>query len=350
MESNNKYSSAASSRCPDASTLWKYAHGKLSAMEQYDVELHAVDCPLCAAAVDGYGDVKDVPALKEVRNRLFSGSSFLWTAVSVVAGVMALWWVSNYFNSVQREPARFPPVSVLQDSLPESADAITSPALLNDSSVTLNSVSATPAELKTERLRRWGEELFMIEKRSVEPLQTVPVDAGVKKQSRFKVIYLEGLKVVEYQDRFADAKSLIEIDRGLHPRYANNADMKREAFFTDTDTVMYQDLLVDALRAFNLGACRQVVGQLQVIGDRYPDDQNVWFYSGMCEQRMGELKNALQHFSRMLNDETSPFYEEALWHTALCLEESGNKEEALKLFRRIADADGFYAAPAARRL
>jgi tetratricopeptide (TPR) repeat protein len=92
------------------------------------------------------------------------------------------------------------------------------------------------------------------------------------------------------------------------------------------------------------------VGQLKCIGEKYPDDQNVWFYSGMCEKNLGEYKAAIAHFSKMISDETSPFFEEALWHTALCYEEMNEKVTAAMLFKKIKEMDGYYSRQAAGKL
>ena len=87
-----------------------------------------------------------------------------------------------------------------------------------------------------------------------------------------------------------------------------------------------------------------------MIGEKYPDDQNVWFYSGMCAKNSGHLSEAIAFFGKMVSDESSPFHEEAMWHSALCYEESGDLASAMKLYRRIAEDEGFYSEAAARKL
>jgi hypothetical protein len=350
MESNKRNIFTSSGRCPDATQLWKYAHGKLTSHEQQNIELHALDCPFCEASVEGYKDVQKVPDLKGVRGKLFGRTSLFWPVISVGLGIVALLWVNYFFNISQQEPVKTLPVPEIIPEIGNHREVENERPVTFDSSSVLHSNTATPQQLKTERIRHWGDELFMIEKRGIVPLPSSDINARVKQRSRYKIIYMEGLKVIEYPDRVSGADPALEIDRGLHPRYANNTERGGEQIYSDTDTVLYIDLLRDALRAFNLGTCLQVVGQLKCIGEKYPDDQNVWFYSGMCEKNLGEYQTAVGHFSKMINDETSPFFEEALWHSALCYEEMNEKATAAVLFKKIKDMDGYYSRQAAGKL
>lgn len=351
MESSNKYNSGRSSACPDAARLWKYAHGKLPAAELFEVEHHALDCPLCAAAVEGYATVDHLPDLNSGRRNLFKGRNSWWTMAGIGFALLGILWAGGLFREAQRSSMDTEPLPPEDLSAPVQVQAKDTVHDLKPDSVTLVDVrNANPAAVSGERIRRWGDELFMIEKRGVENVPLGSVKAGVKGKSRMELVYIEGLKVAAYSDRLNGDGNELEVARSLHPRYANDHDRKGESFYSDTDTIRYRDLLTDALRAFNYGRCNQVLGQLKSIGDKYPDDQNVWFYSGMCAKNNGRADDAISFFATMVADESSPFHEEAMWHTALCFEQSGDMTNAMKFFRRIAEGDGFYAEAASRKL
>lgn len=265
--------------------------------------------------------------------------------------LIGILWAGGLFRNAQQQPASPEPGPA------DDVMAINPPAVFqqttssnSDSVTVVNIRKVVPSEVSVERRRRWGDELFMIEKRGVENVPVGLVKTGVKGRSKMDVVYIEGLKVAAYKDRLEGNGVELEVARNLHPRYANDRDPKQESFYADTDTILYRDLLTDALRAFNFGLCQQVMGQLKSINDRFPDDQNVAFYSGMCAKLNGQYADAISFFSKMSSDVTSPFHEEAMWHSALCYELEGDMTNAMKFFRRIAEDEGFYAEAAAKKL
>lgn len=353
MESSANNHNRAFSSCPDATRLWRYAHGKLSTAEQFEVEHHALGCHLCKSAIEGYASVERLPEMRSARERLFKGRSKWWTLAGISVAVLGILWSGGLFRSSQKWLAPSEPLPPDQTVAPAVVAPVEQDTLVevrNDSAQAIDIRHAKPSAVTTERLRRWGDELFMIEKRGVEVLPVTAVKPGVKGRSRMDIVYIEGLKVVMYKDRFNGDAQELEVARSLHPRFANDKEPKGEAFYADTDTILYRNLLTDALRAFNYGLCSQVLGQLKSIGDKFPDDQNVLFYSGMCAKNSGDFKHAVLFFSKMTADESSPFHEEAMWHAALCYEQLGDVVASMKLFRRIAEDEGFYSEAAAKKL
>ena len=353
MESSVNNGNRTSSSCPDATRLWRYAHGKLSTAEQFEVEHHALGCHLCRSSIEGYATVEQLPELGTARERLFQGRSTWWTFAGLSIAVLGILWSGGLFRSTQTGLPPADPLPPVEAVPPVVASVEQTDTVINaqsDSAPTVDIRKAKPAVVTSERLRRWGDELFMIEKRGVETVPVKTVKAGVKGRSKVEVVYIEGLKVAMYADRFNDESQDLEIARNLHPRYANDREPGSETFYADNDTIRYRDLLTDALRAFNFGRCSQVLGQLKSIGDKFPDDQNVMFYSGMCAKNSGDFKNAIVFFSKMTADESSPFHEEAMWHAALCYEQLGDINASMKLFRRIAEDEGFYSEAAAKKL
>lgn len=339
------------SSCPDAVRLWKYAHGKLSTAEQFEVEHHALDCPLCAAAVEGFASVEQLPELESGRTGFFDKKNRWWTIAGISLALIGILWSGGLFRNAQQQPASPEPgPSDDISAMNPPADHQQSAPSISDSVTVVNIRKAVTSEVSVERRRRWGDELFMIEKRGVENVPVGSVKTGVKGRSKMDVVYIEGLKVAAYKDRLEGSGVELEVARNLHPRYANDREPQQESFYSDTDTILYRDLLTDALRAFNFGLCQQVMGQLKSISDRFPDDQNVAFYSGMCAKLNGQYADAISFFSKMSSDETSPFHEEAMWHSALCYEQAGDTSNAMKFFRRIAEGEGFYADAAAKKL
>jgi tetratricopeptide (TPR) repeat protein len=205
---------------------------------------------------------------------------------------------------------------------------------------------ATPSERKSE----WGDELFMIEKRTYQPEIKKTGTPGVKSASLYKVIYVEDLKVLAHPEWNTGDRFAFELNRSIHPRYANKNQPAGEAFYSDVDTIYYDNLLRAALQAFNKGECALVSEQLEVIRSKYPDDPNARFYMAMCLERMNRYSEALMIFEKMMEEENNVFREEAEWHTALNLAYLNEFNKAVIVFRRIASRDGFYAGAASIEL
>lgn len=231
MESKDNNRNGAAASCPDAVRLWKYAHGKLSTAEQFEVEHHALSCRLCHAAIEGYASVTSLPELGTARERLFSGRSKWWSIAGVIVAVAGVLWSGGLFRSAQQnlpEPDPSPrenPVAPVVSAPADTTDLLASDTLSN-----VNIRKASPEEVRGERRRRWGDELFMVEKRGVETVPVGSVKAGVKGRSRLAVVYIEGLKVAAYKERLNNEGPALEVNRNLHPRFANENDKGREAF------------------------------------------------------------------------------------------------------------------------
>lgn len=91
-------------RCLSARELQRYANHELSPRQAHEVEAHLLDCPLCAAAAEGYtGDsfsAEDEAALQELAEERFPVKKRSLTRVwmnraaavlLIVAGAYALW-------------------------------------------------------------------------------------------------------------------------------------------------------------------------------------------------------------------------------------------------------------------
>lgn len=340
--------------CPSVEILWQYAKGQLGPEQQHRVELHAVDCPLCAGAIEGFEKTVNVDVLKEIASsgpHQMNDSAvhpFITTA-AIILSLAGIWWAGTMYRSSQQ--TKVP--SVMKNS-GDLAVVDTFSVVSKDSAVGITpqvmqevySHPATPSERKTE----WGEELFMIEKRTYQPEIKKAGSPGVRTTSLYKVIYVEDLKVVAHPEWSEGNRYAFELNRSIHPRYANKNQTGGEAFYSDVDTIYYDDLLRAALQAFNKGECELVSEQLEVIRSKYPDDPNARFYMAMCLERMNRYAEALVLFEKMMGEEYNVFREEAEWHTGLNLYHLGENDRAAGLMKKIIAADGFYAGAASEEL
>lgn len=340
--------------CPSVEILWQYAKGQLDPEHQHGVELHAIDCPLCAGAIEGFESTANADVLQEIKA---SGPHqvkdaaihpFITTA-AIILTLAGIWWAGTIYRSSQQ--TKLPPVMNSSGAL-AVADTLSKPKADSTVGITpqvmqeVYSHPATPSERKTE----WGEELFMIEKRTYQPEIKKAGSPGVQATSLYKVIYVEDLKVVAHPEWNDGSRFAFELNRSIHPRYANKNQTGGEAFYFDVDTIYYDNLLRAALQAFNKGECALVSEQLEVIRSKYPDDPNARFYMAMCLERMNRYSEALILFEKIKDEEYNVFREEAEWHTGLNLFYLGENDRAASVLRKIIAADGFYAAAAREEL
>jgi hypothetical protein len=340
--------------CPSVEILWQYAKGQLGPEQQHLVELHSVDCPLCAGAIEGFENTQNADVLHAIKS---SGPHqikdaaihpFITTA-AIILTLAGIWWAGTIYRTSQQAKL---PTEMKSDRALAVIDSLSE--VRTDSSIGITpqvmeevySHPATPTERKSE----WGEELFMIEKRTYQPEIKKAGSPGVRATSLYKVIYVEDLKVVAHPEWNDGNRFAFELNRSIHPRYANKNQTGGEAFYSDVDTIYYDNLLRAALQAFNKGECELVSEQLEVIRSKYPDDPNARFYMAMCLERMNRYAEALVLFEKMMAEEYNVFREEAEWHTGLNLFYLGEKDRAAGVLSKIIAADGFYAGAASEEL
>ncbi len=200
-----------------------------------------------------------------------------------------------------------------------------------DSAVSMNSVPIDPTGLNPEKIK--------------EP--------GIKYISNSPIIFIHDLKLTDYSLLYFKRNKFVNLNvkEGLAAAYANKEDLKKYGNVLEPEDNYYlHQAIADALKEFknkNYNAC---LNKLNTVMQFNHNDINCRFYYGMCYFYKKSYWAAIKDLDECIANPNNAFLQEAEYYKAVSLYEYGKKPEALKLFKKIAEDEGFYADKAKKYL
>jgi hypothetical protein len=271
-----------------------------------------------------------------------------------VAGLAAaMLWVNE-------EPVPAPPPIVETPDRPFAADSVIAVMAVELS-------TAQPVEIA----QRIGHE--PAEQKPVAPVDTVhvrpmdrldslprivhvPPSAPVPKElpstaptarSNRQLAFVHDLKLVHPKELYEPVPLILE-PGGVPASYTDGTDMRERS--SAPRTMRYLDYMEEALGRFVRNDERGCLKDLVVLLGQYPADVNARFYAGLCCYNLGLPARAMGYLEAVVADPIDTFHEEAAWYLALSTERAHGAEMAGPLYRKIAEAGGFYAPQAEAKL
>jgi tetratricopeptide (TPR) repeat protein len=115
---------------------------------------------------------------------------------------------------------------------------------------------------------------------------------------------------------------------------------------TRSSDVMIDDLLVTALKSYEIKDYRTALTLLEKILAK--DSTNITgnFYSGISNIEINEYSKANHNFTEVLKHKNNLFIEQSEWYLGFCYLMTNEKEKALKQFHTIAQGNSFYKTKA----
>jgi hypothetical protein len=174
-------------------------------------------------------------------------------------------------------------------------------------------------------------------------------ESNIKYISNAPVVYIHGLKVTNYSTLYFKKNQFIKlpVKSGLPVSFANKEEYGRShsELKQSADYYLHEEFS-EALLTFNKGNFKECIYALNVISSYNDEDINCNFYLGMCYYYTKNYAKAMDYFNRCIENSNNTFLQEAMYYNALSLYESGNKEDALKKFKQIAEEGEFYSQKA----
>ncbi len=173
----------------------------------------------------------------------------------------------------------------------------------------------------------------------------------ILQQQKAKELYLNDLKLIDYSiyrnESFIETKQFI-----LTGTPADLEDENNEEYQTEWKTIdqPYSIYIENTLYYFNIGEYKKALARFDIILEKYEDDINANFYSGLCLYNFGEYDEAILRFEKCMNSNFNNFNEEALWMIANSYEENANLMKAQKIYEEIIKTNGFYKEQAVEKL
>jgi len=161
-------------------------------------------------------------------------------------------------------------------------------------------------------------------------------------------------KIVDYDMLRTDLDMpVVSMNQSLNPRYSSNAEKEKMAMedaVIQYDTLSYKQYLASALLMIKQQNYPEAQRQLKVLEKKYPDDENVIFYTGYMYYQQGSFSLAIPYFEKAINSTYKAFATDAEWLLGNSLLNMGKTSEACVIFRMIVTKNNFYSKDARKLL
>ena len=166
-----------------------------------------------------------------------------------------------------------------------------------------------------------------------------------------KEIYLKELKLIDYR-AYRDGEITTERLRysGIPANQENSEETNQEELVWEKVNIPYIEYIDKTMDLIAKNKYKKALSRLELILEKYPDDINANFYSGLSYFNLGKNELAIERFDKSYSIQFGNFYEEARWFKSLALESANRHVEAQKLWKAISAEKGFYAKEAERKL
>jgi TolA-binding protein len=353
-----------------AEILKKYFEGKLSAEERHQLEMRSLQDPFLADALEGYELFPDElnnlqKTQKEFSETKFKGNNasistkvFLGIAASIsILAVVYFTMPSSVVeadkNPVEEAFKELELIEITQDQQ-EVLEKVELPEITEDSDHEVEiSLPAIPKSF-SDKIEPMAQKIIL-----EDFTEATKADKRPDKISKmnFQIDYVHELKIADYTKDASRISNKIDVQPKFNISEYSEMETKAAAKnknslsseFTATE-VPYNEFLSQTLKAFIKKDFGQTISNFKQILNKYPDDVNAIFYSGLCYFNLADYENAISQFKKAHEHRFNVFEEEALWYLALTYEKSGNTPEAMNLLQKIIQEDGFYSEKAANKL
>lgn len=342
--------------CLTENELHDYISGKASRDIQYRVEMHTLDCAMCADALEGYEEkVKRgvvIPvAVKGKVIPLFGNKKAVYSAVAGVAIVIGAFFLLRITDSKQEVQLAEAPRNYAADSFKQGP--IPADIALEEKPNTTVQEQEERNPLNETRITEIGGS------------KTTTIDDPPRTQEE---TYNAAPPTVSAAD---DGASVLDEAAGNYSGDADGnlgaaaeKDKKESTVVTQqtsgTKAAEQEDAIVVMQQA---PASNSTVPQVEAKNDKnqsraegpHPNkpnsrDLDIAYEKGVEFMGKKNYAGAIAFFNQVLIDRQHRYYDDAKWNKAVCLIENGKKEEARVILREIEQSNSKYNKEATERL
>lgn len=158
-------------------------------------------------------------------------------------------------------------------------------------------------------------------------------------------------KVIDYSEEYTSPIETRKIVLNGTPANQEGPDKPfNDVSDERVEHIPYNDYLKETMRFIAAKQYRTALKRFRNIHAFYPNDVNMFFYSGLCYYNLGRNAAALIAFEKCIQHEIDEFKPEAEWCKTLVLLEAGKTKEAIAMLKRIEREKGFYSQQAKEKL
>ncbi len=169
----------------------------------------------------------------------------------------------------------------------------------------------------------------------------------------YPFIYFYDIAVVDYtkyENRTQIMQKTTYELSGLEAAYENNQVKQSSNLVEKKIDVPYMEYLEEAIYYFSKNKYKNALKRFQVINQQYNNDLNALFYGGLSNYNLGRFDVALKDFTKIINLNQNPFYEDALWYRAKTYMQLNQKSNAKSDLENLALISNYYQKQALQQL
>jgi TolA-binding protein len=369
--------------CLGRDKILQYKDGLLKRADMHDIEKHLVDCNLCSEALEGLSMVSGMAALDEIKEQFsnpskkdgFNLKNYVAVAASVTGITLLTYFAINQVQDIKNNQSAYEFKASQKETLNEPANhtqdsskSIESPAVLstpNKSKTIILSETNTddtaapafvtedsPADPAQEEssanavaLKDESESNQGVTFTSAAENEEAVVDNGTSNRAELDKVIVTSKSSAkdESKKRKSSDQSIPSISEG---ESIERLTSKSESVTNST----YSLKMEDPISLYKKGNYTQaIIGFDKILVD-FPNDENALFHKGMSLFNLKRYQEALNILEPISQNTSSSFIQIAEYHSALCFEELGKKDNALATYRKIVQRAGLYKDKAAKRI
>lgn len=347
----------------------KYKEGNLTTEELHNIEYKILQSKLESDAIDGFQEFPDaVGKLTQQKNNFFnkngikSPASFrnAWIVISAIGIFCALGVVlimkttktneekvvivpnkqnNKIISALPSEKAQvldtIQAIEIAQMTPKNSEEQIQPKIIKKESIEILQNTIASENDIELEKIPIENLEQFRNEPQVLQFIQ----------MQKMPTLFYSDLKVIDYSGHYTNPIDVLTFKFSGTPA---NMETDSSEVFTDgkIEKIAYLVYLEDAMSKFAEGDYKSALSMYKTILKHYEEDENAYFYGGLCLYNLNRPKTAMIYFDKVHQSGYFIFNQEALWFKAKCTYEIGEKEQTKNILRVIISQNGFYSKQA----
>jgi len=345
------------------SKIEKYVQGKMTPVQKNNFEKLALDNPFLQDAIDGYiNNPNSIHYFKthlKVKRNKFQALNYILITLAglllLIGGVLL--WKSNSINNQTI-------AEVKQKSTPKNHKEFEIlPIELDTLSLIEPLKQIKHHDIVTSQTKKQKFNQTQTKNKNEQKINLIDVDEPDEEEEintfdkqEIKVypfVYYYNIAVVDYtkyENRTQIMEKTTYVLSGTEASYENNKDKQASELIQKKVDIPYMKYIEEAIYYFSKGKYKNALKRFQVINEQYNNDLNALFYGGLSNYNLGRFDIALNDFTKIINLEQNPFYEDALWYRAKTYIQLNQKENAKTDLELLALISNYYQKQALQLL
>lgn len=355
-----------------AEEIKKYKDSNLTAQELHIIESKILQSEFDSDALEGFQEspeALDRLQLKKseffAKNQIKSG--FSSKSITILIASLCAFVIVGSILLVKLNKTN-PAENIAQNTKPNKQDEVVAPKeipasvdtvskeieemVLIETSEQLTSNIIKKESIQVLRKEISEEEEIEIEKINIESIESFldnPKVLHFIQTKKMPTLFFSDLKVIDYSKTYTHPIDVLSFNFTGTP--ANKEDEHSESFKDgEIKHIEYLTYLEEAMELFSYEDYRGSLAKYRTILKFYENDENAFFYGGLCLYNLNQPKTAISYFQHNQNSDNYIFNQEANWLIAKCYYQIGDKATVKNVLHKIIAQNGFYKEQAEKWL